>query len=88
MAMRKKVDFYLWMGIPVARSWPQYRDRYVSPEELVTRQTFQAAVKITGGLSDEVVYAFRAMMTGRGATWVDMQRAMTMGHSWITANGA
>lgn len=39
-ALKGKVDFYVWRGIPVARAWPQYRPYPPSPSLKRIRDAF------------------------------------------------
>lgn len=82
IALRKRVDFYYWKGIPVARSWPVYVPYTPSPAELETRQEFQASVKMTGAIGTAVRELYRAQMYGQGVTWVDWFRASSRAKPW------
>ncbi len=88
MACRQKVDFYLWKGIPVARSWPRElgpRDR--SPAEVLTQQRMAAVAAMTGGIDEDLRALYKASMGyAQGVTWVDFFRSRAMvGPGWVVA---
>lgn len=86
LASRGRIDFYLWMGIPVGRSWPRYRPYVASAAELGTRNRFRGGVRTAGACSDAVRAAYQSWMAGAvGVTWVDFQRSIAMnGDGWIS----
>lgn len=84
IAMRKRVDFYLWKGIPVARKWPVYVPYIPSPAELTSRENFTWAAKATGAIDPGIQQAWKDQMTGgQGVTWCDWFRAAARGNTWI-----
>lgn len=83
VACRGRVDFYLWKGVPVARSWPRKSTQPRTAGEVAQSQKFTAAAKWTTNVSTAVEGAYKEMMVGTGVTWVDFQRAMFLGNSWI-----
>lgn len=87
MAFRRRVDFYFWKGIPVARRWPRYDSgRVRSTLELEQVENFTAAAKITGGLASDLVDAYKAEMYGVGVTWVDNARSTALARPWRFRN--
>ena len=83
MASRGRVDYYLWMGIPVARSWPRKSTQPRTAGEISSSNAFVAAAGWTGAMSDVLIQDYKNMMVGRGVTWIDFQRALFRGKSWI-----
>lgn len=90
IAARKRVDFYLWKGIPVARAWPRRSSQPRSAGEIASSNAFVASVKLTGAIDPHVQAAFKRQMmgVGVGVTWVDFQRAMSRGKPWISSYGS
>lgn len=67
-----KVDFYLWKGIPCARSWPRYRPRAPTSEEREAQETFSYATLVANLLPPFVVAQYRKMTAGTPWTWKDL----------------
>lgn len=70
--LKGKVDFYLWMGIPVARSWPRSpgQDRALSVQS--TWPAFTYAAQNWNTLSKEIRGAYISMSLNTGLTGRDM----------------
>ena len=88
MAARKKVDFYLWKGIPVARAWPvPHGPRRRSQSEINTTLAFAAVASMTGGVDESIREVLERNMAGaHGVTWVDFFRSLTLGYSdWVVS---
>ena len=86
MGARQKVDFYLWMGIPVARAWPRPPRTYVrSAAEIATQQKMSAVASMTGAIDDSMRQAYKGLMgEAQGVTWVDFFRSVAMnGTGWL-----
>lgn len=83
MACRQRIDFYFWKGMPVARSWPRRRSGARTAGEILSSQRFWAMTGWTTNIAAKVEAEYRAMMVGRGVTWIDFQRAMFAGKSWL-----
>lgn len=83
IAMRQRVDFYLWKGIPVGRRWPKYGKHTKSAAEQAGVNRFTWAAKGTSAIGTEMITAYKEMIDGVGVTWVDMQRAQWAYNSWI-----
>lgn len=66
-ALRGKIDFYYWRGIPVARKWPRGKDRRFTPANIASAALF-------GQLAHDIVYI--------GAAWYDAAVEMTAGDRW------
>lgn len=62
------VDFYYWMGIPVARSWPRKPLYTRSAAEMATHMPFVQAVALWPLLSPEVQRAYQKMSTDSALT--------------------
>ena len=62
------VDFYFWMGIPVARSWPLIPPYTRSAAEEATHVPFVRAVALWPLLSPEVQRAYQTMAIGSALT--------------------
>lgn len=87
MASRGRVDYYLWMGIPVARSWPRKSTQPRQGGEVASSNAFTVAAVATGALGSAPVEALKAVHEGTGVTWVDHFRAMARGKPWISLGG-
>jgi hypothetical protein len=66
------IDYYLWMGIPCARSWPRARQVPITPQERAAWPVFTDAVRIWNTLSTEVQAAYNAMAAGSTLSGRDM----------------
>jgi hypothetical protein len=87
MASRGRVDYYLWKGIPVARSWPRKSTQPRQAGEIVSSNEFTAAAVLTGAVATVVQEGFKTMHRGTGVTWVDHFRAQARGKPWIQGVG-
>jgi len=67
------VDFYVYMGIPVARSWPRPPSGSRSPAVQAQWPAFAYAAKEWLNLSAFVQRAYEKLATGSGLTGRDMQ---------------
>lgn len=83
MASRGRVDYYLWKGIPVARSWPRKSTQPRQPGEVLSSEEFKVAAVATGAIAPVVQELFKAIHIGTGVTWVDHFRAQARGKPWI-----
>lgn len=83
LASRGKVDYYLWKGIPVARSWPRKSTQPRQAGEILSSEEFKVAAIMTGAISPRVRNLYKSQMVGNGVTWVDWFRATARGKPWI-----
>jgi len=67
------VDFYVWMGIPVARSWPKSPGRNRSSAVRAGWQPFTYASREWKNLSPAVQDAYKELATNSGLSGRDMQ---------------
>lgn len=80
VAMRGRVDFYYWKGIPVARAWPRKSTQPRTAGEQASSTVFAYWVRATGGVSEQLRQAYKDMMHDTvGVTWVDGFRTLAMG---------
>lgn len=68
IALRGKLDYYLWRGIPCCRTWPRAPRGPRSPAVQVTYTAF--------GI-------FAHDLTSLGTPWVDAARVWTAGTRWV-----
>lgn len=66
------VDFYYYMGIAVARSWPRKPVYTRSAAEVATHAPFVQAVALWPRLSPEVQSAYQTMATNSALTGRDV----------------
>lgn len=83
MAMRGRVDFYEWKGVPVARAWPQPSRQPRTAGSIASSRRFQAYTKMTGAIDPGMRADYRRFVRGHGITWVDAFRAFAGGRGWI-----
>lgn len=85
MAARGRLDFYLWKGLPCCRSWPKYNyGRTRTAGEILSSNRFSVAVAASGRMGPQMQQYFKNTWgVGQGVTWVDAQRAMYLGRSWL-----
>jgi len=69
---RGVIDFYYYMGIPVARTWPRKPSMKRAPEVQATIRIFKQANIIFPQISPEVRQAYRDMVGSTNITWKDM----------------
>ena len=67
------VDFYVYMGIPVARAWPRKPSGERSPAVKAQWLPFSYASKEWNNLSSFVQAAYEKLATNSGLTGRDMQ---------------
>ena len=68
-----KVDFYDYLGIHVARSWPRSPGHNRSPAVRATWPAFSYASREWSNLTPEVQAAYNALAGGSGLSGRDMQ---------------
>lgn len=83
MASRGRVDYYLWKGIPVARSWPRKSTQPRTSREIASSNAFTVAAVATGAIAPVFAGLLKDMHRGQGVTWVDHFRAMARSKPWI-----
>lgn len=66
------IDFYLWKGIPCARSWPRYKPRQASPDEAAVQSDFSYINKLASQLPEDIIDQYKAMAVGTPFTWKDL----------------
>lgn len=67
------IDFYLWKGIPCARSWPRSPGHQRSPAVMAQWQAFTTASREWPFLSPTIQAAYQEMATDSGLTARDLQ---------------
>jgi len=67
------VDFYVYMGIPVARAWPKSPGRNRSEAVRAQWSTFAYASREWANLSPSVQSAYKELATDSGLSGRDMQ---------------
>jgi len=70
--LKGKIDFYLWMGIPVARSWPRSPGHDRAPAVEAAWIPFSYAASHWKNLSLEIKQAYFDMAQNTGLTARDM----------------
>lgn len=70
---KKTIDFYYWMGIPVAREWPRKPDGERSPAVREQWPLFVYAARLWQQLSPVVQRSWNEMATGTALTGRDLQ---------------
>lgn len=66
------IDFYLWMGIPVARSWPRSPGHDRAPAVEAQWPAFRIAATAWDNLDEATQDAYRHMAAGTDFTGRDM----------------
>ncbi len=66
------IDFYLWMGIPVARKWPVYKVRQPHYEEWLNQQDFKRINQAAPFLPVKIITAYEQLAQGTPFTWKDL----------------
>ena len=66
-----KIDFYQWLGLPVARKWPRSPGHNRSPAVQAQWDTFIDANQLWSQLSPEVQAAYNDLATGTDLTGKD-----------------
>ena len=67
------IDYYEWMGIPVARSWPRSPGKHRTPDVEAQWQPFAYAAREWRNLSPVVREAFNKMAQHSGMSGRDLQ---------------
>jgi len=67
-----KIDFYEYMGIPVARKWPRSPGHKRAPAVEAQWAAFSYVAGAWSLLSDEVQEAYRALAVGSGLSGRDL----------------
>lgn len=79
--LKGKIDFYLWMGIPVARRWPRSPGRQRATAVEAQWPAFSYASKLWGYMDEETQAAYRWTAHGTNLTGRDLQvRAYITGY--------
>lgn len=68
-----QVDFYLWKGIPCARSWPRSPGKQRAPAVMAQWPTFIYAAQEWKNLSPVVQSAYNSMAQAGGLNGRDLQ---------------
>lgn len=71
--LKGSIDFYLYMGIPVARSWPRSPGKQRAPNVVAQWPSFAYAAREWQNLSPEVQAAYKELATNSGLSSRDMQ---------------
>lgn len=71
--LKGKIDFYLWMGIPVARKWPRSPGHERAPAVEATWPAFTIAVRAWSSLSPEIQAAYIETAHGTNMSGRDLQ---------------
>lgn len=66
------IDFYQWMGIPVARKWPRSPGHLRAQAVMDQWADFSYATGAWNLLSEEVQAAYRALSVGSGLSGRDL----------------
>lgn len=70
--LKGTIDFYVWMGIPVARAWPKSPGHNRAPAVQAQWPRFTAAARLWPQLSPTVKEAYRQMAAGTAMTAKDI----------------
>ncbi|MBA7671809.1 hypothetical protein ES703_79972 [subsurface metagenome] len=70
--LKGKIDFYLWMGIPIARMWPRSPGHVRAPAVEAQWEKFTAAAQGWIKLTEEERSHYREMASGSGLTGRDL----------------
>jgi len=71
--LKGKIDFYLWMGIPVARRWPRSPGHRRAPDVEAQWPAFIIATRAWSSLSKAVQDAYNETAHGTNMTGRDLQ---------------
>ncbi|MBA7671204.1 hypothetical protein ES703_79357 [subsurface metagenome] len=69
---RGVIDFYYYMGVPVARSWPRSQGNSQTPASVAQWPVFSYVNKLWKDVSPEVRAAYEDMTAGTNLTAKDM----------------
>lgn len=70
--LKGKIDFYLWLGLPVARKWPRSPGHNRAPAVQAQWTAFTEAAQLWSQLDDEVRQAWQEMAIGTAMTARDL----------------
>lgn len=70
--LKGKIDFYLWMGIPVARTWPRSPGPRRAPAVEAQWPAFTTASRLWNLMSDYVQDAYIATTAGTNLSGRDL----------------
>ncbi|MBA7680107.1 hypothetical protein ES703_88415 [subsurface metagenome] len=70
--LKGKIDFYLWMGIPVARKWPRSPGKRRAPAVEAQWPAFTIASRLWNRLDDEIREAYRETVHGTNLSGRDL----------------
>lgn len=70
--LKGKIDYYVYMGIPVARQWPRSPGRFRSPGVQSQWTAFATASRLWTQLSPDVQETYREMAQGGGLSGRDI----------------
>lgn len=71
--LKGKIDFYYWMGLAVARTWPRSPGHVRTPEVMAQWPAFITAAKEWNNLSPEVQESYRKLAQSSGLNGRDLQ---------------
>lgn len=78
-----KIDYYEWMGIPVARKWPRSPGKKRAPAVEAQWPVFAYAARLWNLLSPEVQDAYNSMASGSSLSGRDMATKMYINATFI-----
>lgn len=71
--LKGQIDFYYWMGIPVARSWPRSPGKVRAPAVMAQWSPFIFASQEWNNLSEAVRAAYTSLSESSGLNGRDLQ---------------
>ncbi|MBA7530551.1 hypothetical protein ES705_22759 [subsurface metagenome] len=71
--LKGQIDFYLYMGIPIARAWPRSPGKQRAPAVMAQWPTFTYASREWRNLSPAVQASYTTLSTNSGLSGRDMQ---------------
>ena len=71
--LKGTIDYYIYMGVPCARSWPSSPGKVRSPSVMAQWPAFIYASKEWSNLSPAVQSAYNQLSTNSGLSGRDMQ---------------
>lgn len=80
------IDFYVYMGIPVARSWPRPRSVPHSPREKANWPIFARAVRVWNLTTSYVQDAYSSMASASSLSGRDMATKLYLNAHKIMTN--
>ena len=66
-----KLDFYYYMGIPVARKWPRSQGKSQTPASVAQQPRFTYATRLPSLASPFVMEAYKRIAASCGLHWRD-----------------